>query len=91
MEELGNCQNETECKTYCDKEDNISLCVDFAEKHNLMSEEEVSKAKAFAKSKNRPGNCKNEKECEVYCEDINNIDSCLSFAEKKTDLLMRRN
>ncbi|MEK7157601.1 MAG: hypothetical protein AAB688_00820, partial [Patescibacteria group bacterium] len=82
VEELGNCQNETECKTYCDKEDNISLCVDFAEKHNLMSEEEVSKAKAFAKSKNRPGNCKNEKECEVYCEDINNIDSCLSFAEK---------
>ena len=82
VEELGNCQDETECRAYCDKEENISPCVDFAEKHNLMSEEEISKARAFAKSKNRPGNCKNETDCEAYCENIKNIDSCLSFAEE---------
>lgn len=80
--ELGNCQDETECRTYCDREENISPCVDFSEKHNLMSEEEISKARAFANSKNRPGDCKNEKECESYCENIKNIDSCLSFAEE---------
>ena len=82
VEELGSCQNETECRAYCDKEENITPCVDFAEKHNLMSKEEISKARAFAKSKNRPGDCKNETECEAYCEDIKNIDLCLSFAEK---------
>ena len=47
-----------------------------------MSKEEISKARAFAQSKNRPGNCKNKEECEAYCEDIKNIDSCLSFAEE---------
>ena len=56
--------------------------MDFTEKHNLMSKEEISKARAFAQSKNRPGNCKNKEECEAYCEDIKNIDSCLSFAEE---------
>ena len=80
--ELGNCQNETECRAYCDDEENITFCVDFTEKHNLMSKEEISKARAFAQSKNRPGNCKNKEECEAYCEDIKNIDSCLSFAEE---------
>ena len=82
VEELGGCQNETECRAYCDDEENITFCVDFAEKHNLMSKEEISKARAFAQSKNRPGNCKNKEECEAYCEDIKNIDSCLSFAEE---------
>ena len=80
--ELGNCQDETECRAYCENERNITPCVDFAEKHNLMSEEEISKARAFVKSENRPGDCKNEKECEAYCEDIENIDMCLSFAEE---------
>ena len=82
MAELGNCQDETECRAYCENERNITPCVDFAEKHNLMSEEEISKARAFVKSENRPGDCKNEKECEAYCEDIENIDMCLSFAEE---------
>lgn len=83
VKELGNCQNETECRTYCDDEDNMDQCVKFAEKHNLMSPEEIKKAKAFMKAgKIGPGGCKNEKECEAYCEDIKNIDSCLSFAEE---------
>ena len=32
VEELNNCQNETACKAYCDKPENIKACVSFAEK-----------------------------------------------------------
>lgn len=82
VEELGSCQNETECKTFCDKKENISACVDFAEKHNLMSKEEVKKAKAFAEIGSGPGGCQSKDECEAYCEDQNNMDACLAFAEE---------
>lgn len=83
VSELGGCQNENECRVYCDDEDNISQCVDFAEKRNLMSPEEIKKAKAFIKAgKNGPGSCKSKDECEAYCDDIKNIEACLAFAEE---------
>ena len=80
--ELGNCANEAECKTFCDDENNISVCVDFAEKNGLMSDEEAAKARKFIKAGARgPGGCRGENECETYCEDIDHIDECLAFAE----------
>ncbi|MBI2052082.1 MAG: hypothetical protein HYT38_00175 [Candidatus Sungbacteria bacterium] len=81
--ELGNCANEAECKTFCDDPANISQCVDFAEKNNLMSPQEVSRAKKFIKAGAKgPGGCRGEAECSNYCEDIGHIDECLSFAER---------
>lgn len=82
VKELGNCKNEADCKAYCDKPENIVFCVDFAEKHNLISEDEVKKAKAFAKVGKGPGNCKNKEACEEFCERPENIESCLVFAEE---------
>lgn len=82
IKELGNCKNEADCKAYCDKPENIVFCVDFAEKHNLISEDEVKKAKAFAKVGKGPGNCKNKETCEAFCERPGNIESCLAFAEE---------
>lgn len=80
--ELGSCANESECKTFCDDPDNITACVDFAERNGLMSDEEVSKARKFIKVGARgPGGCRGENECEAYCEDIAHIDECLAFAE----------
>ncbi|MDP3758727.1 MAG: hypothetical protein Q8Q86_03335, partial [Candidatus Daviesbacteria bacterium] len=81
--ELGNCKDESACRLYCDKPENTEVCIDFAEKNNLMSEEEIQLAKNFiAAGSKGPGGCTSKDSCEQYCNDINHIDACISFAEK---------
>ncbi|MBI5306198.1 hypothetical protein HZB04_01250 [Candidatus Wolfebacteria bacterium] len=88
VKDLGNCENETACRNFCDDQNNISACVAFAEKHDLISKEEAAKAKAFIQSgKIGPGNCSGKNECEAFCNDSANIEVCLSFA--KNNGLMR--
>jgi len=83
VKELGNCKNQEDCKSYCDNPENIKVCVDFAEKNNLMSEEEIKIAKNFiAAGSKGPGGCTGKDACEQYCNNISNIDECISFAEK---------
>lgn len=82
IEELGNCANQEECKSYCDNPDNKTACLDFAEKHGLLSEDEIEKAKIVDAVKEGPGGCKSREECEGYCEDISNIEECLVFASE---------
>jgi hypothetical protein len=81
--ELGNCANETACRSYCDDAANSAACLSFAEKHNLMSKNEVQLAKNFEKSgKKGPGGCTTKDSCETYCNDMANINECVSFAEQ---------
>lgn len=81
--ELGNCQNEQECRAYCDDPKNITQCVAFAEKYSLFSERELEKAKKFQDiGAVGPGGCTSERSCETYCSDITNIEECLAFAEQ---------
>ncbi len=81
--ELGNCQDEQECREYCDDSENITQCVAFAEKYSMLSESELEKAKKFQSiGAVGPGGCTSENECETYCEDTVNIEECLVFAEK---------
>jgi hypothetical protein len=81
--ELGNCKNQAECKTFCDKEKNMESCLNFAEKNNLMSAEEIKLAKNFMATKsNGPGGCTSKDSCEQYCNDMGHMDECISFAEK---------
>ena len=83
VRELNNCQNEKACKAYCDEPENINACVDFAEKNNLMSQEEIELAKKFmAAGSKGPGGCRGKNECETYCNDISHIDECVAFGEK---------
>jgi hypothetical protein len=81
--ELGKCKSEAECKIYCDNQDNILACVDFAEKNGMMSAEEVARAKEFSDvlQGKGPGSCKDKKTCEAYCDGTDHMDECLSFAE----------
>lgn len=80
---LGNCQNEQECRSFCDDPDNITECVAFAEKYSLLSESEIEKAKKFQDIGGvGPGGCTSEKACEAYCENVSNIEECLAFAEQ---------
>ena len=83
VKELNNCQNETACRAYCDKPENIKACVNFAEKNNLMPPEEIEMAKKFmAAGAKGPGDCNGKDSCEEYCNDISRIDECVAFAEK---------
>lgn len=82
--ELGGCENESECKLYCDDINHINECIAFAEEHNLMTKSEIKEAREFAKRGIRrgPGSCTTQAQCENYCDDINNIEECLAFAEE---------
>ncbi|RJQ31236.1 hypothetical protein C4572_02800 [Candidatus Parcubacteria bacterium] len=82
VSELGSCADKEECMTYCDAEENMIACVAFAEKHNLMSSEEVKSAKKFAEIGTGPGGCTGHSSCEQYCNNVNHIDECVAFAEK---------
>tara|TARA_Y100000310_G_scaffold339032_1_gene430441 strand:- start:596 stop:2218 length:1623 start_codon:yes stop_codon:yes gene_type:complete len=81
--ELGNCENEEACLSYCDDPDHFDECIAFAEEYNLMTPEELAKAKKFREiGAVGPGGCQTEQECEIYCEDVNHIEECLAFAEE---------
>lgn len=82
VSELGNCKNKDACQAYCEKPENIKTCVNFAEKHNLISKKEAQKARKFAEMGKGPGGCKGKKSCESYCDDVKNISECVAFAEK---------
>lgn len=83
VKELENCKDKNECKTYCDKPGNLEVCLNFAEKNNLMSGQELEKAKKFLKAGAKgPGGCTNKESCETFCDNIENISECVTFAEK---------
>jgi len=82
----GACKTKEACEAYCDGASHMSECVSFAEKHNLISADQLKQAKKIIKALDNgaqlPGNCTNKKSCEAYCSDSNNLDSCIAFAEK---------
>ena len=83
VSELGNCQSETQCRSYCDIVDNAKTCFTFAKKYNLISEEEAKKAAdEFLNVKNGPGGCNSGSSCEDYCSNVDRLDQCIAFAEK---------
>lgn len=81
--ELGNCQNEAECRSYCDNANHAKECLAFAKKYNLISDEESKEAAdKFLNIKNGPGGCNSWITCENYCSSINHLDECIAFAEE---------
>ncbi len=83
IKELGSCENKSACKSYCDKSENTEACVNFAEKNNLMSKEEVEMSKKFmAAGSKGPGGCAGKDECNNFCNNVANIDECVAYAEK---------
>lgn len=81
--DLGNCQSKDACKTFCDKPANTTACLAFAEKNNLMTENEIDSAKKFLNSSEKgPGGCTTKDSCQSYCDNISNINECVAYAEK---------
>ncbi|MBI4087521.1 MAG: LamG domain-containing protein [Candidatus Liptonbacteria bacterium] len=82
--DLGNCNSQSECRSYCEDSDHFRECIDFVKKHYLASPEEIAKWEEFIDvvSGGGPGGCKNEKQCIAYCEDAAHIVECTDFVAK---------
>lgn len=81
--ELNNCGSEAQCKAFCADSKNMAACLNFAEKNNLMSRDEVAKARKFLELGGKgPGGCGSKDSCENYCNDVAHIDECVAFAEQ---------
>ncbi|MBI2030985.1 hypothetical protein HYT05_05160, partial [Candidatus Kaiserbacteria bacterium] len=74
----GGCKTMDECKNYCDQESNMSVCMRFAEENDLMSTDDIARAKKFMESPG-PGGCRGNA-CRTYCEDGAHMDECTAFA-----------
>ena len=84
--ELGNCGSKEECKSYCERTQNMSVCIAFAKAHGLMNSEEASRAEKFSsqlQAGGGPGGCRSPQECESFCRNINNIEACVAFADEQ--------
>ena len=81
----GGCKDATSCSAYCKDLNRTPECVDFVEKYDLASADELKKMKQVASAIRQgvkpPGNCKNEKSCLAYCENLSNYSECVAFAE----------
>ncbi len=80
---LGGCENEKECRVFCDEPKNMEACVAFAKKHKLISDEEAGRTEKFIEAGGKgPGGCDSADSCESYCNDATRINECIAFAEK---------
>lgn len=86
--ELGGCADETACDGYCEDVGHARECLDFADKYNLVSDDEISDGRKYLEilEKGGPGGCKDEASCGAYCEDVNNLPECVDFIEKYGDV-----
>ena len=83
VRELGNCQDEAACRSYCDNSQRAKECFAFAKKYNLISEKEAAEAKErFLEVTKGPGGCNSGTSCETYCNNVDHLDECIAFAEK---------
>lgn len=84
--ELGSCKDQTDCAKFCNISTNMIACVNYAEKNNLLSGEDLRVSKAVAKrvaEGTTPGQCKSEAECTSFCAGkTENIKECVAFAEE---------
>ncbi len=81
--ELGGCEDQGSCETYCEDSAHINECIAFAESHNLLTDLQIEEAKRFKNAGSvGPGGCDSAFSCEVHCNDINNINECIAYGEE---------
>lgn len=82
MKGPGGCNGKNECDAYCNSMDNMDECISFAEKNNLIPENELKEAKkvqAAIKRGVKPPACGNKNACDAYCEEANHMEECINF------------
>ena len=85
-ESPGQCKDEVSCRNYCGDTDNIGECADFADKFDLVTQDELKEMRQIADAKKAgvsfPGNCKTKESCLKYCDNSANAVVCMEFAQK---------
>ncbi|HZX44843.1 MAG TPA: hypothetical protein VFF28_04125 [Candidatus Nanoarchaeia archaeon] len=72
----GGCSSEKACEDYCNIEENLIECVDFAVRIGEISSDEAELVKQT--NGKGPGDCRSREECDKYCEE--NMDKCIDYA-----------
>src|SRR3990172_11959676 len=76
--ELGNCEDYSSCRTYCEDPVNSSTCIDFARSKGFYKEEDTGKADLLSKAKSQLG-CSSEAACSEVCSKEENFEKCSNF------------
>jgi|SRR3989344_860349 len=85
-ESPSGCEDEASCRAYCEDVSRLGECIDFAEKFNLVSSDDLKEMRQVADAHKSgtafPGNCKTKESCLKYCDDSTNAVVCMEFALK---------
>lgn len=77
----GGCSSREECKAYCDNEEHLEECMDFAEENGLMPPERVQRIREReTQTIEGPGGCTSREKCKAYCDNPDHGEECLAFA-----------
>ncbi len=79
--ELGNCENYSECRQFCEDPVNSTTCIDFAKSKGFYKEENTGKADLLAKARSQLG-CSSEATCRELCSKEENFEKCSNFASQ---------
>lgn len=84
IDELGGCESEAACFSYCESPDNYDACMAFAADNGLAEEEEIEQYEQVKEALNEggPGGCDSHESCESYCSVVENLDECIAFGEE---------
>ncbi|MBI3046293.1 MAG: hypothetical protein HYY86_01990 [Candidatus Harrisonbacteria bacterium] len=78
----GACKSKEECEVYCESEEHIDECIDFAIKHDVIPKEERERVEAFRKAGGKgPGGCRG-RQCQAFCENPVNQKACFEWAKE---------
>lgn len=81
-EELG-CNSKAECMAFCQKEENLTRCKQFAQKHKLqVGPPEGGGNPIIAAKAQKELGCSDENSCKQICDKPENQDKCAAFAKK---------
>lgn len=80
--ELGNCNNFSACKSFCDNEANKNVCLNFAQKKGIKTDNRGPKDSKVIQSAQLELGCNSESSCRAVCEQESNRGKCASFAQK---------
>ncbi len=81
--ELGNCENISSCRTFCEDPVNQAVCIEFAKSKGFYKEDPVqtSKEEILAAARGELG-CDSYDSCMSFCQDSSSFDKCDAFAKR---------
>lgn len=72
------CSGKQDCDLYCEQENHIEECINFAEAAGFMDAEDAQMARKTGGK--GPGGCKGEEECKSFCDNPENLKTCIEFS-----------